>query len=74
VGNRAAERALACRTLQIYVDPLFVARAFREGVDAVLIDGDPIRHAQLVANELVKRCYAISQDVHRVASSISPVR
>src|SRR5262249_10690224 len=52
VGDRPAERALAPGALDIYVDPLPVASAGCEGVDAVLVDRDPIGRPELAADEL----------------------
>ena len=48
--DRAAVRILALGPVDIDVDPLVIASAGRERVDARLVDGDPIRHAQLVAD------------------------
>jgi hypothetical protein len=55
VRDRAAERTLEGRTLGVDVDPLLVAGALRECVDALLIQSHPSRHAQLLSDEAIQR-------------------
>jgi hypothetical protein len=50
VGDRAGKRAFALGSLNVNVDPLIIARAIREGIDARLPNSDPIRHAELAAD------------------------
>ena len=48
--HRAAERAFLVGPFDVDVDPLMVAGAAREFIDAVLADGDPFRGADVVAD------------------------
>ena len=47
MGDRAPKRAFTLGPLNVNVDPLMIARAIREGVDARLVDSD--RAAKLAA-------------------------
>jgi len=52
------ERALPRGTIDVDVDPLVVAGAVRELVDALLIELDPSRDTDLMPDKLVERCEA----------------
>src|SRR5215467_8303397 len=50
--DRAAERTFTFGALDIDMDPLAIAGAGRERVDAILVDRDPFGGAELTAGEL----------------------
>src|SRR5262249_60217292 len=52
------ERAFPRGTIDVDVDPLIVAGAVRELVDALLIELDPSRDTDLMPHELVERAEA----------------
>ena len=54
VRDRAAERAFARRPLAVDMDPLAVASAVREFVDALLIHAHPLRDPELLAEEAIE--------------------
>src|SRR5262249_5180966 len=63
--DRAAERALPSGTLDIYMDPLAIAGAVRELVDARLLDRQPVGGAELRSDEAVGGRHAGSGDRQR---------
>jgi hypothetical protein len=60
--NRRAEGTLALGALDIDMDPLTIAGACREPIDAVLIDCNPFGHAQVAADALRRRGQAVLRD------------
>src|SRR5882724_702518 len=52
VGDRLAAGHLALRPLDVDVDPLMVSGRLGELVDHRLVDGDPLRRAELTSDEL----------------------
>src|SRR5215212_4035340 len=59
VGDRAPERALLLRTLDVDVDPLVVARDLCEAVDVLLGDLAPAAWPELPAGELTQLVDAV---------------
>src|SRR5262249_38396413 len=65
VGDRAAEWTLALRSLDIDMDPLAVAGADGELVDAILAHGDPVGDAELPPDEMRCRRHRIVENCRR---------
>ena len=55
VCNRGSDRAFALGPFLVHVDPLIIAGATCEFVDALLIHVDPLRHPELTPDEPVYR-------------------
>jgi hypothetical protein len=64
VGDRPAEWTLAFGARDIDMDPLPIAGAGGEGVDAVLVDHDPNGRTELAADELRRRGHTVLCDRH----------
>src|SRR5262245_56046529 len=69
MGDRGAERAFSFCTLDIDVDPLPIAGAGCELIDAVLPDRDPLRYGQGTSDKLRHRRHAVVRDRHDVLAS-----
>jgi hypothetical protein len=54
VRNRSAERAFPFRPLDIDMDPLLIAGALAEVIDARLVDGYPVGDAEFLSDPLVQ--------------------
>src|SRR5262249_20631662 len=65
VRDWTAERAFTSGALDVHVDPLPIAGAGGKGVDAILIECDPFRHAELASGELRGGCHGILGGGHR---------
>src|SRR5215510_11166100 len=64
MGNRPTERTFAPGAIDIDVDPLSIAGAGCELIDAILGHRHPARDSQLTANELRNRHHAVVGDRH----------
>ena len=54
VGDRAAERALGLRALDVHVDPLVVAGDLGEAVDHLLVDRAPVAGADRLPDQVLE--------------------
>ncbi|MGY4290123.1 hypothetical protein ACVWXO_009389 [Bradyrhizobium sp. LM2.7] len=54
--NGAPSGTFLARTICVNVDPLSISSACRELVDHGLVDGHPIRSAEILAYEIPDRC------------------
>src|SRR5215469_15321303 len=64
VRDRAAERTFTFGALDIDMDPLPIAGAGSERVDAILVERDPLGCAKLAARELRRICHGILRRCH----------
>src|SRR5262249_10953079 len=60
----SAERTLVPRPFDVDMDPLSIAGAIGELVDAVLIDSGPVGDPELLLRELLERSHAVSGHCH----------
>ena len=66
MGDWCAEWAFAFCAFDIDMDPLPIAGAGRELINAVLIDRNPFRYAQGAADKLRHRRHTVVGDCHGV--------
>src|SRR6516164_6290208 len=64
VRDRAAERTFTFGAFDVDMDPLPIASAGGERVDAILVECYPLGHAQLAARELRGICHGILRRCH----------
>ena len=67
MGDRCAEWALAFCAFDIDMDPLPIAGAGCELIDAVLTDRNSFRYAQRAADKLRHRRHTVVWDCHAVS-------
>jgi len=66
MGDRCAKWAFAFCAIDIDMDPLPIAGAARELIDAVLTDRNPFRYAQRTADKLRHRRHTVVGDCHGI--------
>ena len=58
------KRAFALRPLYIDVNPLMIACTVGELIDALLVNGEPVRDSQFLSHKLLERVDIVSLAVH----------